>query len=113
MRTPVFDKDLWNSIQLQATKSVVPNYLAYTLVGEKGDLLASYSCRGETTLRKFVDRYVRPLEGVIDARITRISRTKRLVSRDEWRKLFEQYINEEGLDVEEMEEFEDEWIAAC
>ncbi|MFQ6106135.1 MAG: hypothetical protein ACE5QF_00900 [Thermoplasmata archaeon] len=97
----------------KGTESVVPNYLAYTLSGGEGDLLASYSTKGESTMRKFVDRYIRPLDGVTDVSTTRISRTKRLVSAAEWKVHFEIFVPEEGLDVEEIEAYEDDWISGC
>ncbi len=97
----------------KATQSVVPNYLAYTLRGEGGDIFVSYSCRGESTLRRFVERYVRPLEGVTSVRTTRISKTKRLVSVQEWTYLFEQFVPDDAIEVEEIEDYEDDLISGC
>ena len=97
----------------KATQSVVPNYMAYTLRGEGGDIFVSYSCRGETTMRRFVERYVRPLEGVTGVRTTRISKTKRLVSAQEWTYLFERFVPDDAIEVEEIEDYEDDMISAC
>lgn len=97
----------------KATQSVVPNYIAYTLRGEGGDIFVSYSCRGETTLKRFVERYVRPLEGVTGVRTTRISKTKRLVSAQEWTYLFEQFVPDNVIEVEEIEDYEDDLISGC
>lgn len=97
----------------KATQAVVPNYLAYTLRGEGGDIFVSYSCRGESTLRRFVESYVRSLDGVTSVRTTRISKTKRLVSTQEWRFLFEQFVPDEAIDVEEIEDYDDDQISAC
>lgn len=109
-----FLKETYKTLsRYMATESVVPNYLAYTLAGEESDLYASYSCKGESTLRRFIDRYVRPLEGVTEVRVTRISKTKRLVSVEEWRELFEEFITEEGIEVEDTEGYEEDWISGC
>jgi len=97
----------------KATQSVVPNYIAYTLRGEGGDIFVSYSCKGETTLGRFVERYVRPLEGVTGVRTTRISKTKRLVSAQEWTYLFEQFVPDDPIEVEEIEDYEDDLISGC
>jgi hypothetical protein len=109
-----FLKETYRTLsRYMATESVVPNYLAYTLAGEESDLYASYSCKGESTLRRFIDRYVRPLEGVTEVRVTRISKTKRLVSVEEWRELFEEFVTEEGIEVEDTEGYEEDWISGC
>lgn len=111
--SPFLEETYETLSRYMATESVVPNYLAYTLAGEESDLYASYSCKGESTLRRFVDRYVRPLEGVTEVRVTRISRTKRLVSVEEWRELFEEFVTEDGIEVEDIEGYEEDWISGC
>jgi hypothetical protein len=97
----------------KANESIVPNYIAYTLRGEGGDIFVSYSCKGDSTMKGFVDRYVVPIEGVTGVRTTRISKTKRLVSPQEWTYLFEQFVPEVGVEIEEIEDFEDDQISAC
>jgi hypothetical protein len=96
-----------------ASESIVPNYIAYTLRGEGGDIFVSYSCKGDSTMKGFVERYVVPLEGVTGVRTTRISKTKRLVSTQEWTYLFEQFVPDVGIKVEEIEDYEDDQISAC
>jgi hypothetical protein len=64
-------------------------------------------------MKGFVERYVVPLEGVTGVRTTRISKTKRLVSTQEWTYLFEQFVPDVGIKVEEIEDYEDDQISAC
>ena len=99
---------------LEPTEGNVITYLAYTLDGFGGDLIVSVLSRGGATIRKFVEKHIAPLKGIRETAITLISKTKRLVSLDEWKKRSGEYFIEgRELKAAEFGEFDEDWIASC
>jgi DNA-binding Lrp family transcriptional regulator len=98
----------------QATKAVVPVYLACTFNGFGRDILFSILCPGETTAKKFVNMYVDTFKGIRDTNTTYLSQSKRLASKEEWRKRVKRYKYDKGdFEIDEMDTFEEDWIGGC
>ncbi len=95
-------------------KGLAPAYLAYTFNGLGRDISFSVFCRGGTTLKKFVDTYLNTHEGILDTKTTYISQSKRLVPREEWKKVIKRMMVKMGdFEMEEFEDFDEDWMASC
>ena len=96
------------------TKQVIPAYLAYTFHGFKSDMLLSVLADGQTTVNKFVDRYVKSLEGVNRTQIARISKTHRVATTKDWLdKAGSHFVPLKGKKIENFKTLEDDWLAGC
>jgi DNA-binding Lrp family transcriptional regulator len=98
----------------QATKALVPVYLACTFNGFGRDFLLSILCPGETTAKKFVNTYVDTFKGIKDTTTTYLSQSKRLASKEDWGKLIKRFKYDKGnFEIDEMDTFEEDWIGGC
>lgn len=98
----------------QASKAIVPVYLACTFNGFGRDMLFSVLFPGETTAKKFVNTYVDTFKGIKDTNTTYLSHSKRLASKEDWRKLIKRYKYDKGdFEIDEMDTFEEDWIGGC
>lgn len=95
-------------------KGFSPAYLAHVFRGFGRDIWYSVFCRGETTVKKFVDTYLNPHAGILGTKITYMSQSKRLVPREEWKKVLKPMMVKMGdFEVEEFEDFDEDWMASC
>lgn len=95
-------------------KGFSPAYLAYVFRGFGRDIWYSVFCRGETTVKKFADTYLNPHAGILSTKITYMSQSKRLVPREEWKKVLKPMMVKMGdFEVEEFEDFDEDWMASC
>lgn len=96
------------------TKRIVPVYLAATFNGFGRDLIFSVLCSGETTAKWFVKNYIDMSEGVLNTKTTYISHSKRLTSSEEWKKILKPLTVKSGdFEIEDIEEFDEDWFGAC
>jgi hypothetical protein len=96
------------------SNSVAPVYLACTFSGFGRDMLFSFLCPGETTAKKFVSTYIAKYKGIMDTSTTLMSQSRRLTSRDGWRKLIKPYRYDKGeFEIDDIEVFEEDWFGAC
>lgn len=107
--------DIYHEIsQLKPSRSVVPVYLAYTFRSPHECILLSTLVLGGQTLEKFITDYIKPISGVRNIEYTYISKTKRLISFEEWKEFSEQHlIVPKGKQIEIEDEFDDDMIAGC
>lgn len=95
-------------------KGFSPAYLAYIFNGFGRDIWFSVFSRGETTVKKFVDTYLNSHSGILSTKITYMSHSKRLVPREEWKKVLKPMMVKMGdFEVEDFEDFDEDWMASC
>jgi len=93
---------------------LIPVYLACTFNGRGRDLIFSFLCPGETTAKKFVSTYIIAHDGITDTHTTYMSHSKRLASKDGWRKLIGEYMVEPGdVELDDIDVYEEDWIGGC
>ena len=84
----IYDKIL----KIQPSEDAIITYLAYTFQAPGQDMLISVVARDLNAVEKLFNSRVKTIKGVRDVKITCISRTKRLVSHDEWEEYIKSYI---------------------
>jgi hypothetical protein len=90
------------------------SYIAYTFHKFKSDIIVSIVCEGLSTLNEIVNKYIKTIEGINNIEITRITKTQRLASIEEWRSFAGSlYIPSEGLIIDEQSTFEEDVISGC
>lgn len=78
--------------KIQPTEDVIITYIAYTFQAERQDILISVIGRDSDAIEKFVSRHIKTLKGIRGLETTFITRTKRLVSSDEWREYIKSHM---------------------
>jgi hypothetical protein len=108
-------KKVYNKIsEMLPNKDFMISYIAYTFNKFKSDIIVSILCSGSSTLNEIVEKYIKTLEGVEDIEITRITKTKRLTSIDEWRSLAGSvYKQSNGMIIEEQGTLEEDIMSGC
>ena len=76
--------------------------------------MVSVLARSHNHMEAFVNDYIRSLEGVEKAEVTRISKTMRLVSPEEWRRSISRYfVASDGESIRDIDAEDDSLIAGC
>jgi len=92
----------------------VVNYIALTFQSFNAPLMTCVLGRSRNHVEHFVDRYIRPLEGVLDAETTYISKWTRLVSPEDWRDHVGRYLSPSGKEpIEDIEAEDDSLMSGC
>jgi hypothetical protein len=99
---------------LKPGRDIIINYIAHTFQSFNASIMVSVLARSYNHMEAFVNDYIRPLEGVENAEITRISRTMRLVSPDEWRRSLSRFfVASDGESIKDIDAEDDSLIAGC
>lgn len=100
---------------LKPGRDIVVNYIAQTFQSFDASIMVSVLARSKNHMDVFVDDCIRPLPGVVDAEITHISKTMRLVSPSEWEQfLGAHFITAEGEQIKDIDPYRDDsLIAGC
>ena len=101
--------------KIKPSKSVIITYLGYTLHEYGDDIMLSVLAQGKSTVEKFIEKYIAPLEGVNSTKIMRIIRTKRLTTIKEWKDFSSPFSEiEKNVEIFELDNlFDEDWIAGC
>jgi hypothetical protein len=112
---PMYYKSIYQTIsQLLPNNDFMISYIAYTFHKFKSDIIVSIVCEGLSTLNEIVNKYIKTIEGINNIEITRITKTQRLASIEEWRSFAGSlYIPSEGLIIDEQSTFEEDVISGC
>ena len=100
---------------LKPGRDIVVNYIAQTFQSFDASIMVSVLARSKNHMDVFVDECVRTLPGVVDAEITHISKTMRLVSPSEWEEfLGAHFLTAEGEQIKDIDPYRDDsLIAGC
>jgi hypothetical protein len=99
---------------LKPGRDIIINYIAHTFQSFNASVMMSVLARSQNHMDAFVNDYIRPLEGVVNADVTRISKTMRLVSPEEWRRSLSRYfVAPVGESIKDIEAEDDSLIAGC
>lgn len=96
-------------------RDIIVNYIAQTFQSFDASIMVSILARSKNHMDVFVDECVRTLPGVVDAEITHISKTMRLVSPEEWEEfLGAHFLTAEGEQIKDIDPYRDDsLIAGC
>jgi len=96
-------------------RDVMINYIADTFESYSAAIMVSVLARSKNHMDAFVEECIRPIEGVKGTEITHISKTKRLVTSEEWEESVGPYFMEPGgkpiKDIDPA--YDDSLIAGC
>ena len=99
---------------LKPGKDIIINYITNTFQSFKDSIMVSVQARSRNHMDAFVNQYIRSLEGVVDAEVTHISKTMRLVSHEEWQKHVGPYLVAPGMGrTMDIDAYDDSLIAGC
>ncbi len=112
---PKYLDKIYESISsLKPGRDIMVNYITSTFQSFNASLMISVLARSRNHMDAFVDRYIRSLEGFVDADVTYISKTIRLVSPEEWQKHIGPYLVAPGSEcITDIEVDDDGLIAGC
>jgi hypothetical protein len=65
-------------------RDIMVNYIAQSFQSFSGSIIVSVLARGREHMERFTDDCIKSIEGVLNAEVTYISKTLRLVSPQEW-----------------------------
>lgn len=95
-------------------KDIIVNYIVYTFQSFSAAIMASVLATNKNSMEAFVEDYIKPLKGVADAKITRISKTMRLVSPEEWQASIGRYVMEPGgTPIKSADVHDDSLVGSC
>lgn len=99
---------------LKPGRDVIINYIAHTFQSSTASIMVSVLARSRNHMDTFVNDCIRPLEGVVDAEITYISKTMRLASPKEWKEyLGPCFVAPGGDPIKDIDVDDDSLIAGC
>lgn len=99
---------------LRPGRDVIINYIAHTFQSFTASIVVSVLARSVNHLNAFVNDYIRPLDGVVDAETTYISKTIRLASPKEWKECLDHYfVAPNGDTIKDIHVDNDKLIAGC
>ena len=99
---------------LKPGRDIIINYIAHTFQSFNASVMMSVLARSQNHMDAFFNGYIRPLEGVVNADVTRISKTMRAVSPEEWRRSLSRYfVAPVGESIKDIEAEDDSLIAGC
>jgi hypothetical protein len=112
---PKQNKNIYQKLsQLLPNKDFMISYIAYTFHNFKNDIIVSILCTGRSNLDNIVETNIKNLEGIKDIEITRITKTKRLASVEEWRSFAGSlYVPSEGMMIENRSVLEEDIMSGC
>lgn len=101
--------------KIKPSKSVIITYLGYTLHEYGDDIMLSVLAQGKSTVEKFIEKYIAPLDCVNSTKIMRIIRTKRLTTVKEWKDFSSPFSEiEKDVEIFDLDKlFDEDWIAGC
>ncbi len=107
--------NVYDSISaLRPGRDIIVNYIALTFQSFKAPLMVCVLARSRNHVNQFVDRYIRPLEGVLDVETAYISKWLRLVSTEDWRNHVGNHIVPAGHEpIEDIEAEDDSLMSGC
>jgi hypothetical protein len=86
----------------------------YMFHGSEADIMVSVLARSKSHMEAFVSNYIKPLKGVMNTKITRITKTMRLVSPEEWKEsIGPHFRTRRGVRIRDVDIFDDSFIASC
>jgi len=99
---------------LKPGRDIIVTYIAYTFQSFIASIMVSVLARSRNHMEAFVKDYILPLDGVVDAETTLITKTVRLVTPEEWQKHVKPYVVAPGrLRIKDIEAEDDSLIAGC
>lgn len=99
---------------LRPSDEIIITYITQTFQSFRASIMASVLARSGNHIEAFVRDYIKPLQGVVDADITYISKTLRLVTAEEWLKEVRPFLVSPGRErVNKLEADDDSLFAAC
>ena len=72
-------------------RDIMVNYIAHTYQSFNESIMISVLARSREHMKAFVESYIKSIDGVLNAELTYISKTLRLVSPEEWQESVGQY----------------------
>lgn len=96
-------------------RDVMINYIAHTFQSYNASIMVSVLARSRNHMESFVEELIDPLDGVLGTEITYISKTKRLVTPEEWQESLGPYFVEPGgRQIKDIDpRYDDSLIAGC
>lgn len=96
-------------------RDVMINYIAHTFQSFNASIMVSVLARSRNHMESFVEELIDPLDGVLGTEITYISKTKRLVTPEEWQESLGPYFVEPGgKQIKDIDpRYDDSLIAGC
>jgi hypothetical protein len=95
-------------------RDVIINYIAQTFQSPTASIMISVLARSTNHVNAFVNDYIRPLEGFVDADITYISKTMRLASPKEWKdSLGPYFVSPSGEPIKDIDVDDDSLLSGC
>ncbi len=108
---PIYD----TVANLKPGRDVMINYIAHTFQSFNASIMVSVLARSKNHMDAFVQDCIQSLDGVLGTEITYISKTKRLVTPEEWEESVGPYFLEPGgkqiKDIDPV--YDDSFIAGC
>lgn len=99
---------------LRPGRDVIINYIVHTFQSYSASIMVSVLARSMNHMDAFVNDYIRSLEGVVDAKVTYISKTIRLASPEEWEEyLAPCFVEPSGDPIRDIDVLDDSLIAGC
>ena len=100
---------------LKPGRDIMVNYIAHTFQSFTASTMVSVLAVSRNHMEKWVEDCIKSLDGIMEAEITHISKTKRLVSHEEWLESVGAYLVAPGgkniVDIDPM--YDDSMIAGC
>lgn len=96
-------------------RDIMINYIAHSFQSLWADIILSVLARSRNHIETFVEECILTMEGVMDAEITHISKTMRLVSDEEWQEAVGPYfVSPTGEHIKDINpSYDDSLIAGC
>lgn len=99
---------------LKPGRDIIINYVAQTFQSPTASIMISVLARSTNHVNAFVNDYIRPLEGLVDADITYISKTMRLASPKEWKdSLGPYFVAPNGESIKDIDVDDDSLLSGC
>jgi len=100
---------------LKPGRDIMINYIAHSFQSLWASIILSVLARSRNHMETFVEECILTLDGVMDAEITHISKTLRLVSDEEWQKSVGPYfVTPTGEPIKDINPvYDDSLIAGC
>lgn len=112
---PKFIDAIYDRIcSMKPSNDIIITYITQTFESFHASIMVSVLARSTNHIQSFVENNIKVLEGVEDADITYISKTLRLVSREEWLKDVGAFLVSPGRErMKKLEVDDDSLFAAC